>query len=168
MAYFYFTDKQQPEFLVRSMIIQFSAQYENTPEALLKLHEQCQSDRRQPSTKDLLVTLHLILEGFDHVYIVLDALDECAERTKLLDLIEEIITWKLERLHVLATSRRERVFHERLEPRASDSFDIQELIREDIRIYVRETLRSQFINKKWLSKVQDTVENRLIENADGM
>ena len=168
MAYFYFTDKQQPEFLVRSMIIQFSAQYKNTPDALVKLHEQCQSDRRQPSTKDLLATLHLIIEGFDHVYIILDALDECVERTKLLDLIEEIIAWKLERSHILATGRRERVFFERLEPRASDSFDIQELIREDIRIYVREKLRSQFINKKWLSKVQDTVENRLIENADGM
>ena len=168
MAYFYFTDKQQPEFLVRSMINQFSAQYKNTPDALVKLYEHCQLDRRQPSTEDLLATLHLILAGFDHVYIVLDALDECAERMKLLDLIEEIITWKLERLHVLATSRREQVFLERLEPQASDSFDIQELICEDIRIYVRETLRSQFINKKWLSKVQDTVENRLIKNADGM
>jgi len=115
-----------------------------------------------------LATLQLILEGFDHVYIVLDALDECAERTKLLDLIEEIITWKLKGLHVLATSRRERVFLERLEPRASDSFDIQELIHEDIRIYIREKLRSRFINKKWLSKVQDAVENRLIENANGM
>jgi len=150
------------------MINQFSARCKSTPDALVKLHEKCQTDRREPSTKDLITTLQVIVEGFDCAYIVLDALDECPERMKLLELVEEIISWKFERLHVLATGRRERDFLERLEPRASGTFNIQNLIREDIRIYVQERLRSQFTSKKWLPKVQGTVEQRLIENSDGM
>jgi hypothetical protein len=168
MAYFYFTDKERPEDLVRSMINQFSAQCKNTPDVLVKLHEQCRTDRRQPSAKDLMTALQLILQGFEQAYIVLDALDECAERTRLLDVAEEIISWMPERLHVLATGRRERVFIDRLEPRASATFDIQNLIREDIRIYVHGRLSLQFAAKTWLSKVQHTIENRLIKDADGM
>ena len=168
MAYFYFTDKERPEDLVRSMINQFSAQCKNTPDVLVKLYEQCRTDRRQPSAKDLMMALQLIIQGFERAYIVLDALDECAERMRLLDVAEEIISWKPERLHVLATSRRERVFMDRLEPRAAATFDIQNLIREDIRIYVHGRLSSQFATKTWLSKVQHTIENRLIEDADGM
>lgn len=152
------------------MVIQFSAQCKSIPDALAQLHGQCQHDHRQPTRKDLMTVLPLILEGFDHVYIVLDALDECPERTKLLDLVEEILTWKLEKLHILATSRKERVFSDRLEPLASGLFDIQSLILEDIRAYVQETLfhDGEFTKKKWLPKVRGEIEKTLIEHADGM
>jgi hypothetical protein len=150
------------------MINQFSAQWKSTPDVLVKLHEQCESDRRQPSAKDLTTALQLIVQGFDHAYIVLDALDECAERTKLLDFVEEIMIWNPEKLHVLATGRRERVFIDRLERRASDSFDIQNLIREDIQIYVHGRLSSQFATKPWPPKVQRAIEDQLIEDANGM
>jgi hypothetical protein len=170
IAYFYLTDKHQPEDLVRSMVNQFSAQCKSTPNALVKLHDQCKPDNRQPAMKELISTLQWILQGFGHTYVVLDALDECMERMKLLDLIEEIMTWKLEKLHVLVTSRKEQAFSNRLPPLASGKFDIQNLILEDIRIYVWETLQHdpQFTKRKWLPRMQGEIEKTLIEHADGM
>lgn len=170
IAYFYLTDKHQPEDLVRSMVNQFSAQCASTPNALVKLHDQCEPDHRQPAMKELMTILQLILQGFGHTYVVLDALDECTERKKLLDLIEEIMAWKLGKLHVLVTSRKEQAFSDRLPPLATGKFDIQKLILEDIRIYVRETLQHdpQFTRKKWLPKMQGEIEKTLIEHADGM
>jgi hypothetical protein len=102
--------------------------------------------------------------------VVLDALDECTEKKKLLDLIEEIMIWKLDKLHVLVTSRKEQTFSNHLIPLASGMFDIQSLILEDIRIYVQETLQydPQFRRKKWLPKMQREIEKTLIEHADGM
>jgi hypothetical protein len=140
IAYFYFTDKDKPRDLICSMVNQFSAQCESTPETLVKLYDQCQPDHRLPATKELITTLQLILQGFGHVYVVLDALDECTEKKKLLDLIKEIMTWKLDKLHVLVTSRKEQTFSNHLIPLASGMFDIQGLILEDIRIYVQEIL----------------------------
>jgi hypothetical protein len=120
--------------------------------------------------KELMTILQLILQGFGCAYVVLDALDECTERKKLLDLVTEIMTWKLGNLHVLVTSRKEQAFSECLPPLASGMFDIQSLILEDIRIYVQQTLQfdSQFTRKKWLSKMQGEIEKTLIEHADGM
>jgi hypothetical protein len=152
------------------MVHQFSAQCNGTPDALTKLHDQCKSDHRKPVIKELLKTLQLILQGFDCAYMVLDALDECTERKKLLELITEIMTWKLEKLHVLVTSRKEQAFSDQLQPLASGKFDIQNLILEDIRIYVWETLQHdpQFTRKRWLLKMQGEIEKTLIEHANGM
>jgi hypothetical protein len=170
MGYFYFTDKDQPGDLVRSLVNQFSARCESTPNPLAKLYHQCQANHQQPTMEDLMMTLQLILQGFGHVYLVFDALDECTEQKKLLDLIQEIMTWKPIRLHVLVTSRKEQVFSDHLVPLASGIFDIQSLIIEDIRIYIQETLQHDpwFTRKKWLPKMQEDIEKRLTEHADGM
>ena len=117
-----------------------------------------------------MATLQLILQAFSHVYVVLDALDECPERMKLLDLVKEIMSWNLEKLHFLVTSRKEQVFIDHLQPLAPCTFDVQTLILEDIRTYIQETLQHdvQFIKKKWLPKVKKEIESTLIEQADGM
>ena len=81
MQWFYFTDKEQPDDLVHSMINQFSAQCENTPDMLVKLYEQFRMDCQQLNGKDLMTALQLILQDFKQAYIILDALDKCAERT---------------------------------------------------------------------------------------
>jgi len=52
-----------------------------------------------------------VVVGFEHVYLITDALDECpklsGERGKLLDTLREIYGWKMGCMHILATSRRE-------------------------------------------------------------
>src|SRR6202035_5272350 len=100
-AYFFFDGKdgqkgsQTVESLIRSLIRQFSTAYGGVPAILTKLYHSCHDGSAQPSVKSLQVTLLLILEAFNDVYIVLDALDECAERTAVLKWIKQTTTsWR--------------------------------------------------------------------------
>src|SRR5882762_6026238 len=76
IAYFYFTDQQQPEDLVRSMIYQFCCASNSVPKPLVTLYEKCQPNGQQPQQPtmgDLLSALRLIFEDLGHVYVVIDA-----------------------------------------------------------------------------------------------
>lgn len=107
--------------------------------------------------------------GFRHTYIVLDALDECAEQNKLLSFIDEITDWRLGTLHILATSRPDRLIHGHLTSRLSDVINIQSaFVDADIRIYIRECLRSDFKLCRWPLEVKEEVEMSLMEGANGM
>ncbi|KZP31902.1 ankyrin, partial [Athelia psychrophila] len=47
------------------------------------------------------------IEGFEHVYIVVDALDECTDKKKVLAWIEELMQWNGGKLHIFLSSRPE-------------------------------------------------------------
>jgi hypothetical protein len=46
-----------------------------------------------------------IIKAFPHTYIIFDALDECSEREELLAFLSVMADWKMDKLHVLITSR---------------------------------------------------------------
>jgi hypothetical protein len=169
-AYFYLTDKLRVDDLIRSLIKQFSVKCAIIPEALAQLYDQYQSDHQQPTTKALMGTIPLILEGFHHVYLVLDGLDECPERTKLTDWIAEFISGKANKLHVLVASRKEHDMIEHLGSLIPKSVDIEEGVIDDIGMYLRETLETdlQLTKKKWPPEVQEEIRTTLMERANGM
>src|SRR6202035_3112178 len=112
-AYFFFDgrdgqkEQQTVRSLIRSLIRQFSTPYGGLPATLTKLFHSCHDGGSQPTVKSLQDTLILILEAFDDVSIVLDALDECNERKDLLKWITEMICFRKDKLHLLVTSRPE-------------------------------------------------------------
>jgi hypothetical protein len=125
--------------------------------------------QNQPSTTSLTQILRDILTYFRHAYIVLDALDECSEQDDLLSFLGEITDWKLDSLHILATSRPDRMTIEHLACGISDAIDIQNAIVDaDIRIHIRERLQNEFSLSKWPLKVKDEIETSLMEGAHGM
>jgi hypothetical protein len=145
VAYFYFdfndSEKQRHENLIRSLIIQLCTQSEKTPESLDALFARSQDEQQQPTTDALTLTLQYILGNFQQTFIILDALDECKERVELLGLIEEIVNWKLDKLHILATSRRERDIEESLESLIIGQICIQSaLVNADIHTHICERL----------------------------
>jgi len=111
--------------------------------------------------------------GFDKIFVVLDALDECKERRKLLKGIDEIARWKMEKLHILTTSRREKDIDELLDSLVNDErkFCIQnELVNDDIRAYIQKRLQGDQDLKRWRNKpeVQQEIETNLMGKAGGM
>src|SRR4030095_3863210 len=87
LAYFFFDSRdsqsalQLHENMIRSLLKQISTQQQPFPEELKRLY----GDGHQiPSVFGLESTFAQILGKFQHVYIVLDALDECAQRARLL------------------------------------------------------------------------------------
>lgn len=106
-------------------------------------------------------------------YIILDALDECIDRDELMSTIEIFSGWKLESLHFLVTSRKERDIQETLENLVDKSniLPLQSLVIEkDIQQYVRHRLSVDNKLKKWRRdpEISNEIEVALINGAHGM
>ena len=171
--YFDFNDakKQRHEKMIRSLICQLSKYCVNL--VLQDLYSSCSNGGRQPTGEVLLSTLRQMMASLEDTYMILDALDECAERDELLSDLEQILSWEDANLHMLTTSRREQDIVESLTP-LSDSrnrIDIQStLVSADIRTYVHDRLQVDRKLRRWQKdpKVQLEIEKTLVEKADGM
>ncbi|KAF7979104.1 hypothetical protein HWV62_43632 [Athelia sp. TMB] len=109
-AYF-FLDNRNPQTglsshdgVIRSLIEQLCDQLPDIPAPLVNIYGR---GHRQPSTVSLQLALQQIIEEFEHVYIILDALDECVDRESLLDWICDLEQQKSGKLHMMLTSRKE-------------------------------------------------------------
>lgn len=173
VIYFYFdfhaAEKMKYDNLLRSLIVQLSVQSTKVPESLTDLFSHCQDGQHQPTIDALTLTLRQILETFQQVFIILDALDECNEREKLLLLLETIFNWHLDKLHILSTSRRETDIEDCLEPLVTGQISIQSArVNSDIRIYIDERLGKDPKLKAWSPQAQIEIKETLMSGADGM
>jgi hypothetical protein len=171
-AYFFFDGRdgqkelQSVGSLIRSLIRQFSASYEGLPAVLAELFRSCHNGGSQPTSKALQDVLIVILEAFGDVYIVLDALDECAERKDLLKWVTAMASWRKGKLHLLATSRPEEdiakqlrslaPYHVRMEP---------DLVMSDVTRYIDSILQAE---DRWNDEIKSIIKSTLLENAGGM
>ncbi|KIM71323.1 hypothetical protein PILCRDRAFT_45647, partial [Piloderma croceum F 1598] len=173
IAYFYFdfsdTQKWRSESFVRSLITQLSSQTSSCPDSLVALYSQNSDGQQQPATEGLMLTLRHIIRGFQHVYMIVDALDECLDQDQLLAMIQEITSWKFGPLHLLATSCQERDIEDCVGPLASAQINLHSAqVDADIQTHLHERLRNDPKLKQWPSKVHGQIEAALMEGAHGM
>ncbi|KAH0559449.1 hypothetical protein GP486_004039 [Trichoglossum hirsutum] len=175
VVYFYFdfndAKKQYQESLIRSLITQLSTQSAKLSGALQTLYSHCQDGQQQPCYDTLVETFQSMLGDFSEIYIILDALDECADREQLLMLIQKINEWKMEKVHILVTSRKEKDVRETLTPLLTDQISIEGAqVNSDIQLYIRERLHNdpKLKLKKWSEKVREEIEETLMSGAYGM
>jgi hypothetical protein len=174
-AYFFFDGRdgqkeaQTVGSLIRSLIAQFAATYGGIPATLAKLYQSCHDGRSQPSVQSLQFVLLTILESFDDIYIVLDALDECTERKDLLIWIKEMTSWRKGKLHLLATSRLEEDIAKYLRLLDPNHVYIKQgLITGDIKRYVDYILDSEDAFDRWDDEIKAKIKSKLLESAEGM
>jgi hypothetical protein len=133
------------------------------------MYKNCGSGQQQPTDDAVYSLLREMMDRIESKYIILDALDECADRDDLLTFVSNIADSKLKGLRVMATSRRERDIEEQLRPRADYTVNIQSaVVDEDIRLYVQERLATDSKLKKWPESVRDEITGVMMEKADGM
>jgi hypothetical protein len=177
VLYFYFDfndiEKQQHEKMIRSLILQLSFRCKDTPRGLRSLFSFCRDGDRPPPFDELLAALQKMIREFKGVYIILDALDECKDKEKLLEDIETITGWELENLHILVTSRGEKDIEDSLDSLVDGTKKIciqSALVNDDIRIYVHKRLQTDQKLKRWQDRpeVQQEIETILVRKADGM
>lgn len=77
--------------MIRSLIRQLCLPNMKVPQAPTLLYSSCDNRTTQPRLESLLSVLREIIQHFQEVFIVLDALDECGEGEKLLEVIEYIV-----------------------------------------------------------------------------
>jgi hypothetical protein len=133
------------------------------------LYHSCYDGGSPPSIESLHTTLLSILEAFDDVFIILDALDECTERKDVLKWVKEMTFWRKGKLHLLATSRPEEDIGKHLRLLDSDHVYIkQDLITRDVKRYINCTLDDDVAFDRWNNKIKANIKNKLLESAAGM
>ena len=139
------------------------------PKVLANLYSHCGNGYQQPSLDDLHDALQMILGGFNSAYIILDALDECSERYKVLDWVQTVILHKNGnlRLHLIATSRPEKDINDKF-----SSYHCVDLVEasgnHDIVAYLDYQLQNDSDWQKWDQKIQNEIKLTLTMQADGM
>ena len=178
-AYFFFDgrdsqkDFQLHDKLIQSLIWQFSLKCEGAvPKVLVDLYAGCGNGHQVPTLDDLQNTLKLILAGFSSTFIILDALDECTEREKLLNWIQTVILENLEKdinlgLHLIVTSRSEQEIEDKF--KSCHYLDLaKESENHDLLAYLDYQLQNDSNLQKWNSETQEQIKLKLMEQADGM
>jgi ankyrin repeat protein len=177
IAYFYFDfndkDKQLHGKMIRSILKQLSAQSPETPQPLTHLYTSCEDMDRQPTRDELIDTLRQVIYIFYDVYIIIDALDECSEVMELMDVLAQLKSWNISHLHLLVSSRPDRVIEVEMGHIVEDDAKLSiqsNLIQSDIRIYIRGRLDTDNNLKRWQKRldVQSDIESTLMGKADGM
>ena len=176
-GYFFFDGRdsqnglQRHEHLIRSLIWQFCEQLDTLPEELDKLYSQYGSGVRQPSTKCLHSALFHILQLFQDAYIIIDALDECTERGKLLKWIDDVSILEVRQVHLLATSRHDQAIETTLRSFNPSLICLEgESIDDDIATYIDFVLRDNQDPKAWNRDAEtcQKVKASLLQGAQGM
>lgn len=175
-AYFFFdfnaVEKQDPGKMLRSLIWQLAQQSDQILARLDHLYSSCESGKRQPSIDELQEVLRLMIQELLQAFVVLDALDECAQRTELMEILQTIAGWRLQNLHLLVTSRREPDIESTLEEFVDDQSRIclqSALVDKDIQLYVQHRLATDKTLQKWRKDdIRQEIETVLSDKANGM
>ncbi|KAF2121937.1 hypothetical protein BDV96DRAFT_134213 [Lophiotrema nucula] len=154
---------------LRSLLAQILVQKDDIPEAILSLYQRHHKGFNQAGDQALLDTLQVVLKDVRPTYLVMDALDECAERADLLRSVRDIVNWKFEHLHVLATSRPEMDIDETFLCLGAHRLSLEdEIVRDDIRQYVEATVCGDNRLKKWPDEVQSEITTVIMSKAGTM
>jgi hypothetical protein len=174
VAYYYFKGddghKSSSSGMLRSILKQLFDRGKRTS----NVFEQLISDGDQkPSPEQLLSVLKDLVSEFRDVYIVLDAIDECQDLQSLFDVFEEFEKWTEGHIHLIFTSRELKDIKEFVEDMSMKIFLVRlsaEVVKQDIRMYIRDRLRTDRNLKRWRNhpKVQEEIEQSLVEKSDGM
>jgi Cdc6-like AAA superfamily ATPase len=176
LLYFYFdfsdANKQTFENMLRSLVNQLYQEQPKTRHHLDQIWKSHKGSNQHLSKQSLKAILLAMLSDVNKVSIVLDALDESTTRREVTACLKSILELG-SNCRILVTARREEdietAFRHWTEP--EDRISIRESdIDGDIRAYVSHTVRNSNELDRWQSRpgVQDEIESKLVERADGM
>jgi hypothetical protein len=123
----------------------------------------------EPSLIQLLQALEFILHEFDAVYVVVDAVDESLPRATLIKVIRDLATdERFAKVRLLATSRDHLDIETVFSPISTSISMTNDLVTEDIQLYIRSALRSHSKFANWQEGLFLEVEEALAKGAQGM
>lgn len=137
--------------MLRALLLQLSDQLSDFQTDLARLHE---SNRSAVPPPEVLITyLQRLIQKFDQVYILLDALDESSRyshRDRVLNAIQTMRKWLFLGMHLLITSRDELDIRQSLS--LTENYEVilkNAEINKDIGDFISEKLKTDPGLKKW-------------------
>lgn len=171
LAYYFFEfasrEKGTNSSFLCAVLSQLVAQRKAIPDAVQRLYEENYEGIRKPSEPALLGTLREVLEETQHVYIIVDAIDECENRAETLEVLRKLALWNLQGLHLMVTSRSERDFEDSFQGFHQIGLEAEEH-NKDIERYVRQRLLEEREWHKWSAEVQQQITAVVVEKAEDM
>ena len=169
IAFFYFTfndeSKQDDSAMLRALLLQLSGQLRDGHSDLARLHDSFKPGL--PPSSVLADYLRRLIQRFQHVHIILDALDEIPPtkaREDVLDRIEMIQYWSIPGLHLLVTSRDLPDIRRSLNVSSDQDVKMRNAgIDKDIENVISSRLRGDRRLQEWLpyrSKIEETLAKR--------
>jgi hypothetical protein len=123
----------------------------------------------EPSLPMLLQALAAILQDFESVYIVLDALDESTPRGELLRVVRDMVTdLRLEKVRLFVTSRQYVDIEDTMLAISAPMSMRNPLLDEDIHLFVQVRFRENKRLRVWPPEVQQAAVETLTAKAKGM
>lgn len=173
IAFFYFTfndkSKQDESVMIRALLLQLSTQLKDGQADLLMLYN---SYKNTTVSSQILITyLRRLIEKFQNVFIMLDALDESppdGPRERVLEMLEMMRKWGLSGLHIFFTSRNERDINEYFDLSPTQQVVMQNSgLDQDISDFISGQLDSRRSLQKW-KKSRDKIQASLSKRAQGV
>jgi hypothetical protein len=185
VAYYYFdfmdAAKRNIRGLLSSLLLQLVDDSDSCWDLLSQLHKGSRDGSEQPTEAMLAQCLKNMLDlpGQLPTYIIIDALDECPNRTgtpsareKVLNFVEDLAKSSHPNLFICIASRPEQDITTILNPLASPSrrVSLHEEVgqREDINDYIRSFIQSDKAMREWRTEDKELVINVLSVQANGM
>lgn len=173
IAFFYFAfnddSKQDESAMLRALLLQLSGQLSDSQADLTSLHALNRTGIPPPAV--LIAYLQRLIQKFDQVYILLDALDESprySQRDRVLTVIQTMRNWLFPGLHLLVTSRDELDIREALSPMSNDEIAMRNAeINQDISNFISRQLNTDPKLQKWRT-YHDRIQKVLAERAQGV
>lgn len=173
IAFFFFTfsdeSKQSASAMLRALVLQLSAQLNDGHAILSRMYDTYPNEL--PTEPALLESLHQLIRGFPHVYILLDALDESPRnkhRKEVLQALADLRGWSEPGLHLIVTSRDEVDIRDELQPTHAEDISLRnEDVGRDISTFISDHLRNTRRLHRWKS-FHDRIAQGLSERADGV
>ena len=178
LGYYYFDfndpEKRKVVSFVASIMAQLCSQLPILPKRVRDMWSECHEGRQRPFLEKLMRELSRVIDDFIEVFLVVDALDECAEdngeREELLEIIAEIHSWQQKQLHILTTSRQQSDIEVMLEPLLTmKAISIRdEQVNADVKILVSHDVGSLARKNRWPPMLKSEVEEALVLRSNGM
>lgn len=173
VAFFYFTfndeSKQDESSLIRALLLQLSSQLQDGYADLRQLYESHKAG--MPPSTILCEYLRRLIQRFQHVYLLLDALDESprnGRRQHVLDTLETMRGWGIRHLHLFVTSRDEPDIRESLDLSATQQVVMQDAeIDKDIANFISARLKEDRMLRRLLP-YHDKILKTLNQGAQGV
>ncbi|UPL04021.1 hypothetical protein LCI18_014955 [Fusarium solani-melongenae] len=160
-------NEQTVEHFTSSLLKQLAEKQPRLPDAVRQLHKRHEKSRTEPSLEELVESLRSVAETFDHVFIIVDALDECQESNDCLPmLLSELFDLQKQLgVNIFATARP--LGHIKLSFERAISIEIR-AHREDVRKYVSGRLGELPMVVQNDPELQEDIMNKISEVVDGM
>jgi hypothetical protein len=181
MAYFYcdFMDSKKQDVcrLLASLIAQLSAKSDACYNILYALYDRYNEGFRQPDEDILLGCLEKMLktEGQPTMYIFIDALEEYpndsgvkSPQEQVLELVIKLVDLHLPNVRICATSCPEMDIRAALASSAFHSISLHSEAgqKKDIADYVRSSIHSNWVRRRWSKEDKEMIVDTLSRKAD--